>query len=316
MIRWKIKAIIMTLTVISAMFFPPRVHAETIEHASNIFGLKRMFRVYIPPLLSGKSGLPLVIALHGGGSNGKAMEKFSRLSETARKDGFIAVYPDGTGRIKRMLTWNAGSCCGYAAEKNVDDVAFIRFLIGFMIREYRVDSSRIFLTGMSNGAMMAYRLAAEIPERIAAIAPVSGTCAGNPEVELPPMPVMHFHGTEDAYAPWAGGRGSRSLQRIDHAPVEGILIRWINANKAKPVPATRILPDRFNDGTRVIRCAYAAPDDSERVVLYKIVGGGHTWPGQTGLHPLMGRTTHEISANDVMWKFFLAHPQKPHTEKH
>jgi polyhydroxybutyrate depolymerase len=88
-----------------------------------------------------------------------------------------------------------------------------------------VDSLRVYITGMSNGAMMAYRLAAEIPERIAAIAPVSGMVKTDPGAVLPPMPVLHFHGTGDAYAPWAGGRGSRSLQRINHAPVEETISR-------------------------------------------------------------------------------------------
>jgi polyhydroxybutyrate depolymerase len=84
----------------------------------------------------------------------------------------------------------------------------------------------------------------------------------------------------------------------------------VTANKANLRPVIKTLPDRFNDGTSVMRFAYAALDDSERVVLYKIVGGGHTWPGQSGMHRLLGRTTHEISANDIMWKFFLAHPKK------
>jgi polyhydroxybutyrate depolymerase len=293
---------------------PTTLQAKTADHVLLIHGTERTFRAYIPDGLASKTGLSLVIALHGGGGNGKAMEKVSNLSETARKKGFIAVYPEGSGRFKRMLTWNAGSCCGYAADTRVNDVAFIDALIRFMAVEYHVDPARVYVTGMSNGAMMAYRLAAEIPERIAAIAPVSGTFQPGQNAMLQPVPVLHFHGTADAFVPWDGGRGSRSLQKVDHAPVEGTIARWVEANRADTRPAVEIMPDRFNDGTTVTRYRYAAGSDSDRVVLYKIEGGGHTWPGRSGLHHRFGRTTREISANDIMWEFFLAHPKEFNTE--
>jgi polyhydroxybutyrate depolymerase len=305
----------MTLTqrlilVVGAILFSAcgagRNYADTQHYSLAVGSASRSFLVHIPKNLAA-ANLPLVIALHGGGTNGKRMERFSGLSESSERYGFVVVYPDGSGRLNRFLTWNAGSCCGYAPKHAIDDVAFIRRLIQYMIEHYHIDSSRVYVTGISNGAMMAYRLAAEIPDQIAAIAPVAGTLTIDPGIIHAAMPIIHFHGTDDRYVPFTGGRGSRGVTRNSYMAVEETIKVWRRINQAAAIPVVEELPSVHNDGTHVTRYTYRTERDSQNIVLYKIIGGGHTWPGQPHAWLLLGRTTTEISANDLMWEFFRAH---------
>jgi polyhydroxybutyrate depolymerase len=266
--------------------------ADSHQYTLVIGPSSRTFLVHCPKSLSAVNP-PLVIALHGGGTNGKTMERFSGLSEASERYGF--------------LTWNAGSCCGYAQRHGIDDVAFIRRLIQYMIGQYHIDPSRVYVTGISNGAMMAYRLAAEIPNHIEAIAPVAGTLTIDPGTIHAAMPIIHFHGTDDQFVPYAGGRGSRGITRNSYMPVEETIKVWARINQATAIPGEKELPTLHNDGTRVTRYTYRTRKDAQNIVLYKIIGAGHTWPGQPHARLLLGRTTTEISANDLMWEFFRAH---------
>jgi polyhydroxybutyrate depolymerase len=284
-------------------------YADTQQYTLAIGPSSRTFLVHCPKNPAAANPA-LVIALHGGGTNGRTMERFSGLSETSERYGFVVVYPNGSGRFSRFLTWNAGSCCSYAEKHAIDDVAFIRQLIEYMTRQYHIDPSRVYVTGISNGAMMAYRLAAEIPDRIAAIAPVAGTLTIDPGTIHAPMPIIHFHGTDDRFVPYAGGRGSRGVTRNSYMPVEEAIKVWVRINQAAAIPGVEELPSLHNDGTRVIRYTYRTGRDSQNIVLYKIIGAGHTWPGQPHARLFLGRTTTEISANDLMWEFFRAHVKK------
>ena len=281
-------------------------YEDTKQYTLAVGSSSRTFLVHVPKNPAAANP-PLVIALHGGGANGKKMERFCGLSETSDRYGFVVVYPNGSGRLKGFLTWNAGSCCGYAEKHAIDDVAFIRQLIAYMIEQYHVDPSRVYVTGISNGAMMAYRLAAEIPDQIAAIAPVAGTLTIDPGTTHVAMPIIHFHGTDDRFVPYAGGRGSRSVIRNSYMPVEETIKVWKRINQAAEIPGVEELPALHNDGTSVVRYTYRTGRDSQNIVLYKIIGGGHTWPGQPHARLLLGRTTTEISANDLMWEFFRSH---------
>jgi polyhydroxybutyrate depolymerase len=281
-------------------------YADTSQYSLEINHSSRTFLVHCPKILT-TANPTLVIALHGGGTNGTAMERFCGLSEASDRYGFIVVYPNGSGKLKRMLTWNAGSCCAYARDHAIDDVAFIRQLIDRMISEYHADPSRVYVTGISNGAMMAYRLAAEIPDKIGAIASVAGTLTVDPHSIHAAMPILHFHGTDDQYVPFAGGRGPRSITKDLYMPVEETINVWVRINQATPNPTVEELPTHNNDGTCVVRYVYRTKQDRQNIVLYKIIGGGHTWPGQPHREFLLGRTTTEISADDIMWEFFRAH---------
>ncbi|MEW6113890.1 MAG: PHB depolymerase family esterase [Thermodesulfobacteriota bacterium] len=307
--RLPLRASLLPLVIIFAPLITGEVRAETRHHELKVDGLSRTFHVFVPDKLDRARRIPLVIALHGGATNGEIMERFSGLSETAAKHSFIVAYPNGTGRMKAVRTWNSGRCCGYAQRRNINDVAFIEHLIKFMIEQHHVDPSRVFVTGMSNGAMMAYRVAAEIPERVAAVAAIAGTLDVEPSSLRAPVPVVHFHGTDDQFCPYEGGRGSRSLVRIGHNSVKHTIDAWVKANHADPAPMVEEMPDRFDDGTRVVKYAYKTKQDPNNIVLYKIIGGGHSWPGRKLRERLLGTATLEISANEVMWQFFEAHPK-------
>jgi polyhydroxybutyrate depolymerase len=269
-------------------------------------GLSRSYVVHAPKGHDPTMSLPVVLALHGATMNGPMMAWFSGLNRKSDEAGFLAVYPNGTGSHSQFY-WNGGS--GPAAQANVDDVAFLAALLDDLGRAYPVDPKRVYATGMSNGAMMAYRLAAELSGRIAAVAPVSGTMTTEIGQPHSPVSVLHFHGTADEYIPFTGGRGSRSIFGTDYRPVEDTIRAWVKANGCSETPTTDVLAGG-GDGLRVTRRAYGPGRDGSEVVLVVIECGGHTWPGKKPTAAVLGRSTLSISANDLMWEFFRRHELK------
>ncbi len=237
------------------------------------------------------------------------MARFCGLNETADQHGFLVVYPNGTGEFPKMLTWNAGHCCGYARRHRVDDVGFIRAILDELEGAGRIDRKQIFAAGMSNGAMMAYRLAAEMSDRIAAIAPVAGTTELDAAQPSRPVSVIHFHGTADEFVPFDGGRGPRSLSQHRFTPVETTIRHWVESNGCRQESTVTHLPNAGADGLPILRREYPAGRGGAEVVLYTIEGGGHTWPGRTPRLTALGPSTQSISANDLMWEFFARHPR-------
>jgi polyhydroxybutyrate depolymerase len=236
------------------------------------------------------------------------MVPFCGLNEKSDQAGFIAVYPNGTGPGDRALTWNGGNCCGYAMLNKVDDVAFTRALLGDLAKDVRIDPKRVYATGMSNGAIMVYRLASELSDRIAAVAPVSGPMGTKTCHPQRPVSVLHFHGTNDEFAPFIGGKGKRSLSGTDFYSVEHSVNAWIRADGCSNTPVTIKEPDRARDGTTVTRLVYGGGREDSEIVLIVIDGGGHTWPGRQPRLNFLGKSTKNISSNDVMWQFFEKHP--------
>lgn len=271
-----------------------------------VSGLTRSYVVHVPPSLDPQKPAPVVLALHGATMTGPLMAWFSGLNAKADEAGFIVVYPNGTGR-RSSYFWSAGHCCGEAAQNNVDDVAFVRAVLDDLATVYRIDSRRVFATGISNGAMMAYRLAAEISDRIAAVAPVAGTMACGECRPTRPVPVLHIHGTEDEYVPFGGGKGPKSISAVPHCSVAETVAAWVKANGCRTDPAVEELPDLVSDGTKVTRTTCRGDAAGAEVVLITVNGGGHTWPGRPGSAAL-GRSTRNVSANDLIWAFFERHP--------
>ncbi len=271
---------------------------------------ERNYLVHVPKLKRPATGWPVVLIFHGGAGNANTMVRFTGLSEKADEAGFLAVYPNGTGRNDRVLTFNGGNCCGHAMNEQVDDVKFTGALLDDLEAVVKVDKRRVFATGMSNGAIMCYLLASEMADRIAAIAPVAGPMGTAGCSPSRPVPVCHFHGTDDAFAPFKGGRGSRSISRTDFYSVEHSIQSWVKANGCRTRPETASLLRRFNDGTRVTQTTYSGGKQAAEVILYTIEGMGHTWPGGENRLRFLGPPTKNISANDVMWKFFERHARK------
>lgn len=272
-------------------------------------GSERSYLVHVPPQYVKDTPTPVVLAFHGGGANARNMIAFSGLNKKADQSGFIVVYPEGSGRLERMLTFNAGNCCGQAAARNVDDVAIVRHILDDLEGIANVDRKRVFATGMSNGAMMAYRLASEMSDRIAAIAPVSGPMGTKDCRPGRAVSVLHFHGDADEFAPFSGGKG-RGPSGTEFYSVDHSISTWVDANGCNKSPRVTQLPDREKDGTTVKQLRYESGKDGAEVVLVIIEGGGHTWPGNEPRMQTLGVSTRDISANDMMWEFFQQHPMK------
>lgn len=271
--------------------------------------LERNYLVHVPPPAAAGRPLPVVLVFHGAMSSAQQTVRYTGLNDKADQAGFLAVYPNGTGRLERMLTWNAGNCCGSAERDAIDEPAFVRALLDQLAGETPVDARRVFATGISNGAMLCYRLAAEMSDRIAAIAPVAGPMGTETCQPRRPVSVIHFHGTADPFVPFKGGRGEKSLPTIRFLSVEHSIRQWVAADGCPAKPTVTELPRKVDDGTSVTRQLYGPGRQGAEVVLIEIQGGGHTWPGRQLPVEFLGRSTKNISANDLMWDFFVRHPR-------
>jgi len=251
-------------------------------------------------------GWPVVIAFHGGRSHPEAMRGFSGLDAFAAAGEAVVVYPAGSGSREGVLTWNGGNCCGEALEDEVDDVGFTRHLLDRLPGLVSIDRARIHATGMSNGAMMAYRVAAEMADRIASVAPVAGPLGLASIAPVRAVPVLHFHGSLDQFTPLEGGVGRRSVTRTHHRGVVDGLLEWVRHNRLDPVAVTTPVPCP-DEGISIVRVAWGDPRGAE-VVLYRIDGGGHTWPGRTPDSFYLGTATRAFAANPLILDFFRRHP--------
>jgi polyhydroxybutyrate depolymerase len=313
-------------TVVEATSVPPTiVDPETALLSSGNYtrsllvdGLERSYIVYVPQGYDGTTAYPVVLLLHGGGSNATFWAEVSNLNETANREEFIAVYPNGTGETIEgvgVFTWNGGPRQPYGTDPDiarVDDVGFISALLDDLASVVQVDAKRIYVSGMSAGAIMTYRLACELSDRIAAIAPVAGPMGMETCTPTRPVSVMHFHGTSDQAVPFSGGKGSIDPSGTEYYSVDHAIQAWVGTNGTTTEPTEETLPDNADDGTRVTRYTYSNGRDGSEVVLLSIEGGGHTWPGRD-FPPewaALGRATKDISANDMMWEFFKQHPMQ------
>lgn len=263
---------------------------------------QRTFRLHVPPGYRPGQPLPLVLMLHGGGGNGEQLQTQSaRMDTIADRDGFITVYPDGTGLLP---TWNAGLCCGRAVQDGLDDVAFMTALVDHLQAELCTDVRRVFAAGMSNGGMMSHRLACELSQRIAAIAPVAGTL-GVPECQpARPVPVLHVHGDHDGHVPWSGGEGCGPAN-VAFTSVPSTVEGWRVRNGCD---STTSVYFEQGDGRCIAFEGCRAP-----VVLCAIEGGGHSWPGgvpKAGVAdcPADGIQSETFAASEVAWRFFQENP--------
>jgi polyhydroxybutyrate depolymerase len=280
----------------SANSLGPGTHSRELT----VGGVKRMYIVHVPPGYDPKKPAPVVLVLHGAAMTGGIMQWFCGLDKKADEAGFITVYPSGTG-AGTLLTWNAGRFPGGLNPNRPDDVAFLGKVLDDVAEVLSVDKKQVYATGISNGAMMAYRLAVEMPDRIAAIAPVAGVmCLENPDIKQP-MPILHIHGTDDPLQPFHGSKKGSNLFRFPG--VEESLKEWIRVNGCAEEPTVTELPAK-KDKLKVVRKDYRTGKEKAPVILYVVHGGGHTWPGSDRHARWLGETTNNIDANDLMWEFF------------
>jgi polyhydroxybutyrate depolymerase len=253
----------------------------------NYDGIDRAYLLHVPPSYDGLLAVPLVVVLHPYSGNPSGFQSETGFSNKADANNFIVVYPEGTGSPR---SWNAGNCCGSAMTNNIDDVGFISALIDTLTAHYNIDSTRIYATGFSNGSIMAYRLAAELSQKIAAIAGAGGQMMLDECNPVRAVPIMHLHSLDDGSVLYEG-----SDEGFIYPSVEAVIDIWVEINNCDTVPDTII-----NNANLMVR-KWAALSHNADIFLYTRPTGGHTWPIGT------------VSATDSIWDFFAEHPMDPAT---
>jgi polyhydroxybutyrate depolymerase len=266
-------------------------------------GLERTYLVNVPRDYETSGPVPLVLVLHGTGGQASQSERDYGWSEKSNSENFIVAYPEGvqnTGRLK-LRTWNAGRCCHYAMEENIDDVQFISKLIEALVSKYSIDEDRVFITGISNGGMFAYRLGCEISDRIAAIASVSGNfLTSTPCEPAQTIPLLHIHSTSDTKVPYQGGYG---IGGYYFPPADSGVQIFVEHNGCSNPP---IVEER--SGYRYTQ--WTECDGNSSAETYLLSDGGHSWPGGLKSRPRSDEPSRAINATDVIWEFFKKHSRQ------
>lgn len=271
-------------------------------------GQQRRYLIYRPANLPPEQPLPLVIALHGGGGHAEYMADEQRygLIGKAEQAGFVVVFPNGYSRLPRgrLATWNAGGCCGDARDRGSDDVGFIRAVVAAVSRETAIDTRRVFALGMSNGGMLAHRLACDAPDVFRAVASVAGTDATTQCAPSPGVSVLHIHARDDTHVLFEGGAGPDAFRDpnkvMNFVSVKDTVARWAH-RLACPGSARRVLE---RPGARCER--YDACRDASALQWCITEQGGHSWPGAQTVRRGKAPASAALDANDTIWDFFTS----------
>lgn len=269
-------------------------------------GLTRRFLVHIPKNLNPNKPVPLVIVLHGGGGTAHtvaALTGFSLLADSAK---FVVVYPEGVNRH-----WNDGRDVQQfrAHREKIDDPDFISALIDTLTHRLKIDSARIYACGISNGGMMCHRLGIKLAHRLTAIATVAASLPQNLADSFnpsAPLPVLMINGTDDPVVPYEGGPVGIYAQQGTVLGVEQTAELWAEFNRCLRPPKVTIVAGS-NEKPEIIRKIYPGGKNRSRVILYKIIGGGHVWPGGKRRPHRFGRQVKNFNATAIIWNFFQDH---------
>lgn len=314
---------LLALAAVGATASEARCQADekrTLKHGEH----ERTYTLRLPKELPKDKPVPLVIFFHGGSEKREHPTQSGKFGELADREQFIFVMPHAVGGH-----WNDGRETDFESfKKKVDDAGFVAALIAQIEKQYRIDPKRIFAFGFSNGGVCSHYIAARMSEKIAAIAPVAG---GMPDPfhkrfkPKAPVSVLIIHGTKDPAGPYEGGKvpDTKGLNRGRRLGADETLQMWVNHNGCRKEPATEKLPDTNpKDGCTVTRSTWPKGRNGTEVVLYKINGGGHRWPGKDtpvvfpesrakpeDLTARLGARCFDFEANEVIWEFFKSHPK-------
>jgi polyhydroxybutyrate depolymerase len=313
---------VVAIHVVLSQFFPAQTANGQLfqrnrgeEKSIVVDGRTRNFIVYTPKQQT-KAPLPMVFVLHGGGSGtSQQLERFTKFNDVAEREGFITCYPEGYDG-----NWNDGRGVSFikAHSENVDDVKFLRAVVDSVAKEQKVDRSKIFATGISNGGFMSHRLAADASDVFAAVAPmVGGMTIPIGEKFKPEYPVSLFviQGEADPLVPYAGGEvGYRvGKKRGRFLPTKTSIEKYLERNGVPDTPSSKILPDKEpDDGTTTEVVTWPDGEGGSKIQFYSIRNGGHTWPGRPLYAPerLVGKVSLDFDACEEIWKFFKSCPPR------
>jgi polyhydroxybutyrate depolymerase len=296
------------ITVFLLVFFLSSINSfAQVQTGSFVFeGRLRDYIVFLPQNYNDTAKLPVVFNLHGITLSAQQQMDYSRMNEVADTAGFIVVYPNAFN-----ASWNCG--ISYVTH-NTNDVGFFSALIDTLANNYSIDKERIYSCGFSLGGFMSYRLACQLSNRIAAIADVAGVMAKsllNNISTLHSMPVLKIHGTADQIVPYNG--------KSDWCSVQQTLNHWTSFNQCNPPDTTSIPNIDTLDGCTVQKIKYTFCSDSVEVIFYKVIDGGHSWPGGDKQHLVLswgtiGTTNADINASELIWNFFKSYKLSEPTE--
>lgn len=291
-----------------------RVSLEEFEPMSLTHdGIERTAYLYVPTTYDGAKAIPLVLALHGGGGTAEGMIRLTQgLDGIAERESFIVAFPAGIDK-----QWNDGREVN--REGDIDDVGFLSTLIDHISEAYAIDPKRVYATGISNGGFMSFRLACELSDRIAAVAPVTAalsedlyaTCSPSQ-----PVSILVINGTDDPLVPWEGatiGFSREGPGRGQTLSTPDTIAFWVEQNQCATEPDVTLAEDTDpGDGTRVRWEVHDQCDGPTEVVLCAIEGGGHTWPQGWQYLPVgvIGATSQDVEGNEIVWRFFREHPKE------
>ncbi len=260
-------------------------------------GVARTYILYVPAIYNPSVPTPLVFEFHGYTSSNTQQEFYGDFRAIADTANFIIALPQG-------LTYNGSTGFanfGTVASASVD-INFTRDMIDTISKHYNINACKIYSTGMSNGGFMSYDLGCFLSSKFAAIASVSGSMMSNHiSVCNPshPLPVMQFHGTSDATVSYTGNGGIVSSINIDT-----LIKRWVSINNCNTTPAFTAMPNINNsDNCTAEHYVYSGGNSNSTVEFFKIIGGGHSWPGSP--YPISNvNTNQDINACKEIWRFF------------
>ena len=271
-----------TATLPATVTPAPTLQPSDSTRTVTVDGVERSYLLHIPPGVDSVHAVPLVFAFHGAGEQPTTMQLSSGFDEVADKGHFVLVYPEGLGN-----TWNGGGvCCGYALTNNIDDKAFVREMLSDLGTIVSIDAKRIYATGFSNGAILSYRLACEMSDVFAAIAPVAGTLDYSPCEPQQPVSVLHVQGMADRQVPADGGG------QLGFPPLDQVIATWVDLNDC----ASSATVDNPID--KITHSTYSSCKAGTAVELYAIEAGGHAWVSK-----------YVFPMSQTIWDFFAAHPK-------
>jgi polyhydroxybutyrate depolymerase len=291
----------------------PRTYAGSVDIVAN--GSRRSYLVHVPAGYTHENPMPLVVVIHGAFDTAEGIERISGFSRLSDREGFVVLYPNGIGILGFLQHWNAGHCCGKAAEDGVDDVGFVAAAIEDVCTRLKIDRKRVFMTGFSNGGMLTYRFAAERGEILAAAAPMAASIGGRASAEVPlwripepvrPLPLLVIHGLADDDVRYEGGASLHRGGERTYLSVEESVRFWVGRNGCRPEPAGREL-----FAGRVLQKSWSGCPDGAEVSLYLIRDWGHVWPG--------GELTRALAPEDplrgfdaagLVWDFFKSQTRR------